>query len=64
VIIASEPMDEDSGWRSLESGELVHVGPDLGVTVERVIDRPPAHQLSLAQLEPKAAESQSDAKQT
>ena len=39
-----------------------HVGPDLEVTVTRVIDRPPAHQLTLAELEPKAAESQAGAR--
>jgi|SRR5579884_78288 len=64
VIIASEAMDENPGWRALQSGELVHVGPDLEVTVTRVIDRPPAHQLTLAELEPKAAASQGGSAQT
>ena len=58
VIVASEEMDEDSGWRALESGELLHVDGELKATVRRVIDRPPAHQLTLAELEPKAAASQ------
>jgi glutamine amidotransferase len=58
VIVASEAMDEDPGWRELQSGELVHVDADLGVKVTRAIDRPPAHQLTLAELEPNAAESQ------
>ncbi|HTX32555.1 MAG TPA: class II glutamine amidotransferase [Solirubrobacteraceae bacterium] len=58
VIVASEEMDEDPGWRALQSGELVHVDSDLHTTVHRVIERPPAHQLTLAQLEPKAAASQ------
>jgi predicted glutamine amidotransferase len=58
VIVASEAMDEHSGWRALESGELLHVDPDLKVTVTRAIDRPPAHQLTLADLEPAAAQSQ------
>jgi predicted glutamine amidotransferase len=58
VIVASEEMDEDPGWRALQSGELVHVDADLHTTVHRVIERPPAHQLTLAQLEPKAAASQ------
>jgi hypothetical protein len=38
---------------------LVHVDPDLNVTTTRAIERPPAHQLTLAELEPKAASSQS-----
>jgi predicted glutamine amidotransferase len=58
VIVASEEMDEDPGWRALQSGELVHVDANLHTTVHRVIERPPAHQLTLAQLEPKAAASQ------
>ena len=29
VVVASEPMDEDPGWRALQSGELLHVDPDL-----------------------------------
>jgi predicted glutamine amidotransferase len=28
VVFASEEMDEDPGWRSLEPGELVHVDAD------------------------------------
>jgi predicted glutamine amidotransferase len=63
VIVASEEMDEDAGWRALQSGELVHVDGNLHTTVRRVIDRPPAHQLTLAQLEPKAAASQAPAQQ-
>jgi predicted glutamine amidotransferase len=59
VVVASEEMDDDPGWRLLDSGELLHVGPDLGVTSVRAIDRPPAHQLTLADLEPAAASSQS-----
>ena len=62
VIVASEEMDEDPGWRALESGELVHVDPSLNVTVTHAIDRPPAHQLTLKDLDPKAAASQGGAK--
>jgi glutamine amidotransferase len=29
VVVASEEMDEDPGWREVESGELLHVGPSL-----------------------------------
>jgi glutamine amidotransferase len=58
VIVASEPMDEDVGWRELRSGELVHVDADLNVDVKTVIDRPPMHQLTLADLGENAAASQ------
>jgi predicted glutamine amidotransferase len=58
VVVASEVMDEHPGWRALQSGELVHVDPDLKVTITRAIERPPAHPLTLADLDPKAAASQ------
>jgi glutamine amidotransferase len=51
-------MDDDPGWRELAPGELLHVGPELGVTITEAIDRPPVHQLKLADLEPGAAASQ------
>jgi predicted glutamine amidotransferase len=63
VVVASERMDEDPGWRLLNSGELVHVDGDLRVTSSRVLDRPPAHQLTLADLTGKAAQSQAPAQQ-
>src|SRR5206468_1481037 len=31
VVIASEELDGESGWRMLAPGELVHVRRDLGV---------------------------------
>jgi predicted glutamine amidotransferase len=58
VVIASEPMDEDPGWDELASGELVHAAPDLAVTRHRVLTDPPAHPLTLADLDPRAAASQ------
>jgi predicted glutamine amidotransferase len=58
LVVASEVMDDDPGWRLLDSGELAHVGPDLEVSVSRAVPRPPAHQLTLADLEPAAAASQ------
>jgi glutamine amidotransferase len=63
VVVASEPMDEDPGWRALAGGELLHVDGQLHVTVSTVIDRPPAHLLSLSDLDPRAAASQSNATQ-
>jgi predicted glutamine amidotransferase len=60
VVVATEPMDEDPGWHALRSGELLHVGPDLRVTITRVLERPPAHQLTLDDLTGKAASSQAE----
>lgn len=58
VVVASEKMDDDPGWRALDPGELLHVDPELKVTRTRALDQPPAHQLTLADLDPKAAASQ------
>ena len=58
VIVASEPMDEDPGWRALQSGELLHVDGDLRVTITTVLEDAPARQLTLAELDPRAAASQ------
>lgn len=58
VVVASEPMDADPGWRALASGELLHVSPDLEVTITTVLPDPPAHLLTLADLDPRAAASQ------
>jgi glutamine amidotransferase len=58
VIVATERMDEDPGWRALEPGQLLHVDRDLRVTISRPLIRPPARPLSLTDLDPKAAASQ------
>jgi predicted glutamine amidotransferase len=63
VVVASEPMDEDPGWRELACGELLHVAGDLSVEVRRVLDHAPAHPLTLADLDPRAAASQRHAAQ-
>lgn len=60
VLFASEQMDEDTGWRSLEVGELVHVDGDLNVESRIALDGPPAHQLTLEDLGVDAAASQRD----
>ena len=60
VLFASEQMDEDTGWRSLEAGELVHVDGDLNVESRIALDGPPAHQLTLEDLGVDAAASQRD----
>jgi predicted glutamine amidotransferase len=61
VIVASEPMDEDPGWRLLEPGELVHVPRTLKVESTIALPHPPAHQLSLDDLEGRAAAAQAPA---
>jgi len=58
VILASERMDADPGWRLLESGELLHVGPQLEVGSSRILDGPPAKPLTLADLSGRARASQ------
>jgi len=42
VVIASEQMDGESGWRMLAPGELVHVRPDLSVHSSIAITEQPA----------------------
>lgn len=61
VVIASERMDADSGWRMLDSGELLHVEKSLQVDARVVLDRPPARPLSLEDLNPTAKASQARA---
>lgn len=58
VVVASEPMDDDPAWRPVQSGELVHIGPDLAVEVSVPFPDPPAHPLTLADLLPHEAASQ------
>jgi predicted glutamine amidotransferase len=55
IVVASEPMDEDLGWEELASGELLHVGPDLELHREIIVDEPPRKPLSLTG---RAADSQ------
>ena len=42
VVVASEELDGEDGWRMLAPGELVHVGPGLGVESAVVIGEEPA----------------------
>jgi glutamine amidotransferase len=58
VVVASECMDEDAGWRLLDPGDVLHVDADLNVTTRARVDEPPAHLLRLEDLDPTAAESQ------
>ncbi|MCW2766490.1 MAG: putative glutamine amidotransferase domain protein [Nocardioides sp.] len=58
VIIASEPMDADPGWRLLEPGELLHVASDLAVATGRPFPEPPRRLLTRADLDPATEASQ------
>jgi glutamine amidotransferase len=59
AVIASERMDSDPGWRMLPAGELIEITASLEVRRRRILDGPPAHPLTLADLEGKAKSSQS-----
>jgi glutamine amidotransferase len=47
VVIASEELDGEDGWRMLAPGELVHVRPDLSVESSVVLPEPPARLVPL-----------------
>ena len=47
MVIASEELDGESGWRMLAPGELVHVRPDLSVESRIAVPEPPAHLVPL-----------------
>ena len=47
VVVASEKLDGERGWRMLAPGELVHVRPDLTVESAVVLPDPPAHLVPL-----------------
>jgi predicted glutamine amidotransferase len=47
VVVASERLDGETGWRMLAPGELVHVRPDLSVESAVVVPDPPAHLVPL-----------------
>jgi predicted glutamine amidotransferase len=47
VVVASERLDGETGWRMLEPGELVHVRRDLTVESAMVIPQAPAHVVPL-----------------
>jgi len=47
VVLASERLDGETGWRMLALGELVHVRSDLSVHSEIALTQPPAHLVPL-----------------
>ena len=58
VIIATERMDDDPGWRLLDPGELLHVRSTLEISSTAPFPAEPAHLLRVADLDPAAAASQ------
>jgi predicted glutamine amidotransferase len=52
VVVASEELDGETGWRMLAPGELVHVRPDLSVRSDVVIAEPPAHLVPIGSQNP------------
>lgn len=52
VVVASEPMNDDPGWRPIDPGELVHIDADLAVNRRLEFPDPPAHLLRLSDLSP------------
>jgi predicted glutamine amidotransferase len=47
VVVASEELDGETGWRMLAPGELVHVRPDLSIESAIVLPQPPARLVPL-----------------
>ncbi|WP_104086905.1 class II glutamine amidotransferase [Arthrobacter sp. GMC3] len=47
VVIATEPMDGDPGWRLMEPGELLHVGANLESRSSRPLLHDPVRRLVL-----------------
>ena len=63
VVVATEPMDGETGWRLMDSGELIRVDRDLTITTSRPFPHAPKHLLTLADLSPTAAASQAPSAQ-
>ena len=58
VVVASEPMDDDPGWRALEPGELLHVDSELAINSEIALPHEPVDLIQLHHLDEKAQASQ------
>jgi predicted glutamine amidotransferase len=52
VVVASEELDGETGWRMLAPGELVHVRPDLSVKSVIAVPDPPAKVMPLSYPDP------------
>jgi predicted glutamine amidotransferase len=58
VVLASERMDVDPGWRMLESGRLLHVSDTLQTSTRLILADPPAQPLNIEDLSSRAKASQ------
>jgi glutamine amidotransferase len=58
LIIASEPMDADPGWRLLDAGELVHVNSELIVRSSKPFPETPRLLLARSDLSRRMEASQ------
>jgi glutamine amidotransferase len=58
VILASERMDSDPGWRPMKPGELVHIDDSLRVSAHELLHDAPMHPLTIDDLSPHAKASQ------
>lgn len=58
AVVASEPMDQDPGWRLMGSGELLRISETLEVSCTEILTGPPARPLTLEDLTPRARASQ------
>jgi glutamine amidotransferase len=58
VVLASERMDADSGWRLLEPGSLVRIDGALRVSTQTILPAAPTHLLTIDDLNPAAKVSQ------
>jgi predicted glutamine amidotransferase len=61
VVLASERMDSDPGWRLLEPGRLVHIDEALQVRTHTILPDAPKHPLTIDDLNPAAKTSQAAA---
>lgn len=61
VVLASERMDSDPGWRLLEPGRLVHIDAALQVSTHTILPDAPKHPLTIDDLNPTAKSSQAAA---
>ena len=52
VVVASERLDGETGWRMLAPGELLHVRPDLTVESAIAVPEPPARLVPLGRDNP------------
>lgn len=63
LIVASEPLDDDPGWRALAPGQLVSADRDGVVRVRDLLDVAPRRVLTVDDLDARAAASQAGAGQ-